>query len=781
MNILDKFFASRSLQGKFLAIAIPLVFIATFMLFAFLEAYTYRTAVKDLRSGLDAMVETQSAALSNPLWNLDEAQIALTLKAIVIHPDVVGARIFDETNTLVGKAGIENFDSAAIRGEHVITFSDADEKRIIGRLVIAMSDERVWASIKTRFLLAGALAIVVVLCVTASVLLAHKRTIGTPLERLLKSINLAQTQNIRDPVTWPSKDEVGTVIAAFNEMQDEQAAYEAELRSARDTLEERVEARTAELAAASNEANTAQQQLTDAIETISEGFSLFDPDDRLVICNKRYHELLYPGMSSVMVPGTPFETIIRRAAELDLVKDIHNHASVDDWVTARLELHREPVGPYVQQRANGKWISINERRTENGSYVAVYSDITELKEREVALEEARSDLATMLEMTTEHADTVEQELHGRAEELSDKSNALQELSNKLSKYLSPQIYNSIFHSEHEVKVASTRKKLTVFFSDIAGFTETVDKLESEELTELLNHYLTEMSQIALEHGATIDKYIGDAIMIFFGDPETKGVKEDALACVQMAIAMRNRMNELQKIWRASGIEKPLRCRMGIHTDYCTVGNFGSETRMDYTIIGGGVNLASRLESAADSGEILISYETYAQVSDQIFCNERGTIDVKGIAYPVATYQVVDLYENVSEEEQPVRVQNPNLTLDLNPTGMTDEERQEATELLQRALSRLEHKTKRKRAAGNSGASKNSKRRKKPDCPGGKLGVVLTEVAKLNGATAEELAALTGWQPKTVRGAISRLRGQGHEIQLATENQRKVYRLSAIGS
>ena len=96
----------------------------------------------------------------------------------------------------------------------------------------------------------------------------------------------------------------------------------------------------------------------------------------------------------------------------------------------------------------------------------------------------------------------------------------------------------------EVKLASQRKKLTVFFSDIAGFTEMTDKMESEDLTQLLNQYLAEMSKVALEYGATIDKYVGDSIMIFFGDPETRGVKEDALVCVRMAIAMQARMREL---------------------------------------------------------------------------------------------------------------------------------------------------------------------------------------------------------------------------------------------
>ena len=197
-----------------------------------------------------------------------------------------------------------------------------------------------------------------------------------------------------------------------------------------------------------------------------------------------------------------------------------------------------------------------------------------------------------------------------------------------------------------------------------------------------------MSQIALEYGATIDKYVGDAIVIFFGDPETRGVKEDALACVKMALAMRKRMLELGSIWRDSGIEKPLQVRIGINTGYCTVGNFGSEDRMDYTIIGGGVNLASRLESAATPGEILISYETYAHVKDQIECEEHGELNLKGIAYPVATHQVVDTYDNLGKHRHLVSEDHPNLKLDLDLDAMSVDERSRAAIVLQRALDRL---------------------------------------------------------------------------------------------
>ena len=210
---------------------------------------------------------------------------------------------------------------------------------------------------------------------------------------------------------------------------------------------------------------------------------------------------------------------------------------------------------------------------------------------------------------------------------------LESLSSKLSKYLSPQVYASIFSGRQNVEISSKRKKLTVFFSDIADFTATTDKLESEELTELLNHYLTEMTKIALEHGATVDKYIGDAILAFFGDPESKGTKEDALACVRMAIAMQRRMQGLQAEWADAGAELPFHLRMGINTGYCTVGNFGSEDRMDYTIIGGEVNLASRLQAHADLGGILLAHETYALVKDEIEAEELPPLTIKGFSQP----------------------------------------------------------------------------------------------------------------------------------------------------
>ncbi len=179
---------------------------------------------------------------------------------------------------------------------------------------------------------------------------------------------------------------------------------------------------------------------------------------------------------------------------------------------------------------------------------------------------------------------------------------------KLSRYVSPQIWRTIF-AGREVRLETSRKRLTVFFSDIKGFTELSEQMEAEQMTDMLNHYLSEMSQIIHKYGGTIDKFIGDAIMVFFGDPTSRGAQADCLACVSMAIEMKKHMRIMQQHWLSQGIETPLEIRMGINTSYCTVGNFGTEQRLDYTVLGTGVNLASRLETASPPGEILVSHET----------------------------------------------------------------------------------------------------------------------------------------------------------------------------
>jgi len=283
------------------------------------------------------------------------------------------------------------------------------------------------------------------------------------------------------------------------------------------------------------------------------------------------------------------------------------------------------------------------------------------------------------------SDHNEQRLNAAAEVIAQKNKELEALSTKLSKYLSPQVYKSIFTGAQSVEIASSRKKLTIFFSDLVNFTETTDKLESEELTNLLNHYLTEMSKIALKFGATIDKYVGDAILAFFGDPESKGVKEDAIACMHMAIAMLQRMRELRSEWRELGAERPFQLRIGINTGFCTVGNFGSEDRMDYTIIGNMVNMAARLQSHAEVDTILMGHETYSLVKDIVATEEHTPIQAKGFAEPIRCHKVLGLYDDLVREGKIIREEHEGFKFLVD---LEKQDKQKVVATLETILTRL---------------------------------------------------------------------------------------------
>jgi class 3 adenylate cyclase len=371
-----------------------------------------------------------------------------------------------------------------------------------------------------------------------------------------------------------------------------------------------------------------EAQLRVALENMPGGMMMWDRDLNYVLFNAQHSEL-YEFPDGLVRVGESIRDELRYQAE----RGDFGPGDKDELVEQVLAVY--PRGEVVSfERAiagTGRTLQVHLAPTPGGGNAEIVTDITERKRAEEALLEAKR----------------------RAEEASklvaEKNRMLESLSNQLSKYLSPQVYASIFAGDQSVEIASKRKKLTIFFSDIADFTETTDSLESEELTNLLNRYLTEMSKIALDFGATIDKYVGDSIIAFFGDPETRGVKEDARACVNMAITMQQRMQELQSEWLDMGLERPFELRIGINTGFCTVGNFGSADRMDYTIIGNEVNLAARLESLAQVGGILLAHETHALVKDTVLAEESDALTVKGFAKPVRTYNVAGLYDDLAAQ------------------------------------------------------------------------------------------------------------------------------------
>lgn len=295
------------------------------------------------------------------------------------------------------------------------------------------------------------------------------------------------------------------------------------------------------------------------------------------------------------------------------------------------------------------------------------------------------DRTAEFELRREREQLLKEKLKDR-ELIEEKTRELERIANQLAKYLSPQIYTSIFSGNGATTDTLARKNLTIFFSDIEGFTDISDGMEPERLSFFINTYLTEMANIAIEYGGTLDKFIGDAVLIFFGDPESEGDRNDALKCAKMAIAMRERVRELESVWHEKGITKPLKVRMGINTGYCTVGNFGSESRLEYTVLGSPVNLAARLQTAAEADTILLGESAHMLIEDDVDCTKMADMTLKGFARPIACYRLNGMRDGA--EKGPVTRVGKHVAVSIHDRRRI----REAIEELRRIQIDLEHDT-----------------------------------------------------------------------------------------
>ncbi len=207
---------------------------------------------------------------------------------------------------------------------------------------------------------------------------------------------------------------------------------------------------------------------------------------------------------------------------------------------------------------------------------------------------------------------------------------------RLRRYVSPQLAESIMAGDTEVILGSSRKYLTVFMSDIRGFTEMTEQMEPELLVAELNEYLDEMTTIIFRHGGTVDKFIGDAILVFFGDPVPQDDHEQR--ALRMALEMQDHVDDLADRWAAS-YGASFRIGIGITTGWVTVGNIGSSARSDYTVLGNEVNLASRLADKASAGEILVSERTMNKSPDDVEGEIVDEVTLKGVSRPVNVYSL----------------------------------------------------------------------------------------------------------------------------------------------
>ena len=300
------------------------------------------------------------------------------------------------------------------------------------------------------------------------------------------------------------------------------------------------------------------------------------------------------------------------------------------------------------------------RRDQEGPTMGLIETINQLRETVEAknqaylkLERANAELKKAKSRLDEYARNLEQKVEERTAQLLEAREELLKLNRDLEskvktqvvqleryrtlrRYLSPKLAERIISTGDSFGEKPKRKMMTVVFSDIRGFSSITDSLESEELFQLLDRYLSEMIQIVYQHDGTLNKILGDGLVIFFGDPIA--MDNHAEKAVRMAIAMQRKAGELKVEWRQYGHE--LGIGIGINTGFMTVGNIGSEIHRDYTVIGNQVNVSARLESISEPGQILISQRTYSQVKHLVGVREVGEIRVKGIHSPIKTYSVI---------------------------------------------------------------------------------------------------------------------------------------------
>ena len=277
-------------------------------------------------------------------------------------------------------------------------------------------------------------------------------------------------------------------------------------------------------------------------------------------------------------------------------------------------------------------------------------------------------------------------LSDASEEKLTKANAtLSSLTRNLARFVPETVVDALMKSGYEQVAGTQRRQLTVFFSDIVDFTGMTEKLEPEQLSRLLMDYFSEMNRLCARWGGTLDQFIGDAIVIFFGAPRSKGSRSDAQNAVGMALEMQDRLKALRVKWAEDGLGPPVHVRMGLATGYATVGNFGSDSRLHYTAIGNVVNAAARIQAMADADSILADAETFALVQDSISCRKDEMVTLRGRRHPVQLYEVTK--GQAARAQDFVVGSGDGFRLFLDSAVLSD--RETALSLLRRAVRQIE--------------------------------------------------------------------------------------------
>ncbi|WP_420547099.1 ATP-binding protein [Curvivirga sp.] len=366
------FISLNSIRAKLLAVVLPLIAISMIALFAVLEYASISVAHEDLKQRLLQNTQVQALALSSPLWNYDIRAIRPILLALEQDPDFLYVTVRDVTGEEISALRVAGKEGAKASFEETlpIIYSSNDHEEIIGSVSVGMHDDRVQYEVITRLQRNVLVLIILMAVIVAATVVATERTIGYPLRELMKSIKLVKDNDIRSSVEWDSKDELGEVVTSYNEMIIQQELAERAMRAS----EER--------------ARDSEALLRDAVNSMSDGFALFDKDDKLVLFNRKFSDIT-PKAQDAIREDVTFEDIIRTAAERGDFPTAEGR--IDDFVEDQIQAHHHFDDSTIIRVSDGRWILCTEHGTSSGGTVAVRTDISELKERELELQLAKEE------------------------------------------------------------------------------------------------------------------------------------------------------------------------------------------------------------------------------------------------------------------------------------------------------------------------------------------------------------------------------------------------------
>src|SRR5215510_4386018 len=401
-----------------------------------------------------------------------------------------------------------------------------------------------------------------------------------------------------------------------------------------------------------------EAQLQAALDNMPGALVYTDEHLNIVFCNDRFKDM-YGAPKELLLSGRYYPDFLRYLA----VNGYYGKGDIDALVARRIESLRNPNGESFEDHTpDGRWFRIRRRCATGGGTVTVMTDITQQKQSERALLEAKQRAEDANTIITEK----NRELELLARELRDKNRLVEEQAaelaewnatletrvaeqvsqigrySRLTRFLSPKVSDLIMSGDSDEPLKARRSEITVVYVDLRGFTGFTETAEPEEVMSVLRQYHSELGRIITEHDGTIEHFAGDGLMVLFNAPMP--VENHELRAVHMAVAMREALSALSANWRKRG--HLLGFGAGIAGGYASIGTIGFEQRLDYGAIGPATNLAARLCGEAKDRQILIAPRVLAKIEGLIEVETLGEFMLKGFHRPVPAYNVLSLRHDV---------------------------------------------------------------------------------------------------------------------------------------